>query len=422
MPKSPRARTVPSKRSTRVTTRATATSAKTPSHSAAQSLAVSKFSTPQRALSFDSDLSSAPPSDLESDNIYNDDIAHPAKLETIQDKVGEAACESSGRLEDMENEMETEEVQKGASESAALQQVEADESMESDKADEDNSTQLVGPGADNSMELDKVEMVEPMELEPVGADNLVESEIMEADKAAAESDIVDHRDPRSSCTTDNERSSEPALTSEAKRQEIRMGKRREILPKTETEVQVRDSLTKPAGLGDPGRSTSELFAITHTMRQFLQDIQAATTPMTSEIEKIQLLSSLCRFGLGDLHGDAELGKQRRTWLSSNGVSLRNFDPEALLKMGLITEMEKDQIVSHKQAIKRFGDLKENVDRLSQLWTDTGSSQPLDVDTMSFLEGLVPEVGNLLELLAPGISSKIETGGNTRKEGVPEGEN
>jgi hypothetical protein len=95
--------------------------------------------------------------------------------------------------------------------------------------------------------------------------------------------------------------------------------------------------------------------------------------MTLEIEKTQLLSLLCRFGLRDLHGDAELSKQRQTWLSNNGVSLRNVDPEALFKMGLITEMKKDQIISLKQAIKRFRDLKENVDWLAQLWTDTGSS-------------------------------------------------
>ena len=34
---------------------------------------------------------------------------------------------------------------------------------------------------------------------------------------------------------------------------------------------------------------------------------------------------------------------------------------------------------------------------------------------------MPEVRNLLEMLAPGISSKIELGGNTRKEGVPQEE-
>ena len=117
----------------------------------------------------------------------------------------------------------------------------------------------------------------------------------------------------------------------------------------------------------------------------------------------------------------KLGKQRQMWPSSNSVSLRNIDPEALFKMRLITEMEKDQIVNHKQAIKRFCDLKENVDWLSQLWTDTKSSQPLDIETMLFLEELMPEVWNLLEMLAPGIFSKIESGGNTRKEGVPEGE-
>lgn len=173
MPQSTSSWKVHLRRSTRLTTRATATSAKTSlpsytnSQTAAQSKAISSSLIPQRALSFDSNLSSPPFSNLESNNIYNNDIAHTRELETIQDKAGEVACENAGRLEDMENDqsMETEDVQNGASRSVAFKPVEVDELTELDKAGidnltskagVDNSTELKKPGTDNLMELDKV--------------------------------------------------------------------------------------------------------------------------------------------------------------------------------------------------------------------------------------------------------------------------
>ncbi|KAH8079016.1 hypothetical protein HD553DRAFT_326720 [Filobasidium floriforme] len=327
-------------------------------------------------------------------------LTFPAEKPEREDKAGEVACENARRLEDMVNDqsMETEDVQNGASGSVAFKPVEVDELTELDKAGIDNSTDKAGVdnsteskelGADNLMELDKVEMTKSMQLESVGADNLMdldkveevvesiesegtgagnlmEPENMEDDKVTAEFDNQDHHNARLSSTTNNRSNRNSPWYRK------RNGKNGQ---KKETDVQVRDPLTEPAGLAGPGLSTSEV--------------------RVSEIFM-------------------ELGKQRQMWLSSNSVSLRNIDPEALLKMGLIMEMEKDQIVNHKQAIKRFCDLKENVDWLSQLWTDTGSSQPLDIETMLFLEELVPEVRNLLEMLPPGISSNIESGGNTQR--------
>ncbi|KAG7527592.1 hypothetical protein FFLO_06771 [Filobasidium floriforme] len=210
-------------------------------------------------------------------------LTFPAEKPEREDKAGEVACENARRLEDMVNDqsMETEDVQNGASGSVAFKPVEVDELTELDKAGIDNSTDKAGVdnsteskelGADNLMELDKVEMTKSMQLESVGADNLMdldkveevvesiesegtgagnlmEPENMEDDKVTAEFDNQDHHNARLSSTTNNRSNRNSPWYRK------RNGKNGQ---KKETDVQVRDPLTEPAGLAGPGLSTSEV--------------------------------------------------------------------------------------------------------------------------------------------------------------------